>query len=291
MKGPTAAQRQFARLFGAAAARNLRKHPLLGAKLAKAQNPLVPSVYLAAAYGHVAVAMLIGALPLLVLLAVLGTQRLGSQWIVPLATLPILLGVASYAWDMLKPDLQIKARRRSIDNSLPYALNFMAALASAGVVPVEVFNALGSQNVYGEVAREANLIYRDTKLFSRDLVTAMQAAAKRSPSQMFEEFLQGAVSTITSGGDLKAYMLAKSDHFTQENRRKLKAFLESLGVMAESYVVVAAAAPLFLIVILSVMMLLSEGSDPTLFLNLLILVALPIIHGAFSYILRTMRPE
>lgn len=290
-KGPTTAQRTFARWFGAAASRNLSKHPLLGIKLAQAQNPLVPSVYLATAYGHMLVAISLGSLPLLALLAIVGPTTLGLRWLVPLVALPMLLGTATYAWDMLKPDLEIKARRRNLENNLPYALNFMAALASAGVVPVEVFGALGSQPVYGEVHKEANLIYRDTKLFSRDLVTALQGAAKRSPSQMFEEFLQGAVNTITSGGDLKTYLLAKSEHFTQENRRKLKAFLESLGVMAESYVVVAAAAPLFLIVILSVMMLLSEGADPTLFLNVLILLALPIIHGMFTYILRTMRPD
>jgi archaeal flagellar protein FlaJ len=145
--------------------------------------------------------------------------------------------------------------------------------------------------VYGEMAAEANLIYRDTKLFSKDLVSALQAAGRRSPSQQLEEFLQGAVSTITSGGDLKTYLLAKAEQFAQENRREQKAFLESLGVMAESYVVVAAAAPLFLLVILSVMMLVSEGLNPTFMLNMLVLVALPVIHSMFAYILRTMRPD
>jgi len=179
----------------------------------------------------------------------------------------------------------------SLEANLPYALNFMAALSSAGVVPNEVFGALGSQEVYGEVAREAAWIHRDTKVFSKDLVSALQAAARRSPSQQFEEFLQGSLNTITSGGDLKTYFLAKSEQFTQDNRRRLKGFLESMGVMAESYVVVAAAAPLFLIVILSVMTLLSKTSDPTFLLNILVLLCMPVIHAMFAYILRTMRPD
>lgn len=290
--GPTPFERLCGRWFGGVALRSQGKHPLLGIRLAQARNPLVPSVYLATVYGQTAVAILVGLLPLAIALVLAGGPvALGVNWVVPLVGLPGLLGTAAYAWGMLRPDLEAKARRRDIESHLPYALNFMAALASAGVVPVEVFGALGSQQVYGEMAAEANLVYRDTKLFSRDLVTALGAAARRSPSQQLEEFLQGAVSTITSGGDLKTYFLAKSDQFAQENRREQKAFLESLGVMAESYVVVAAAAPLFLLVILSVMMLVSEGLDPTLMLNLLVLVALPVIHAMFAYILRTMRPD
>ena len=292
MEGPTPGQRLSARLFGPLAAHNLPKHPMLGIKLSRARNPLVPSVYLASVYGHVALAALVGLLPLgFALLLARDPSALGLRWWIPLLALPTFLGAGTYAWDMVQPDLTIKARRRNLETNLPYALNFMAALSSAGVVPVEVFGALGQQPVYGEVAREASLVHRDARLFSKDLVSAMMAAARRSPSQQFEEFLQGGVSTVTSGGDLKSYMLAKADHFNQENRRKQKAFLEALGIMAESYVVVAAAAPLFLIVILSVMMLLTAAMDPTFFLNLLILIALPVIHISFTYVLRTMRPD
>lgn len=289
---PTAMTRIFLRWFGRLANSHMGNHPQLGVKLAKARNPLVPSAYLANVYGHLLLAGAGGLVPMLLYFAV--SPLLGGvSWraLIPLTALPILLMVLTYSWDMVKPDLEISTRKRNIEGNLPYALNFMAALASAGVVPTEMFGALGAQQAYGEVAKESAWIYRDTKVFSRDLVQALQAAARRSPSQQFEEFVQGSVNTITSGGDLKTYLLGKAEQFTQENRRKQKAFLESLGVMAESYVVVAAAAPLFLIIILSVMTLLSKGIDPTLLLNILILVALPVIHASFTWILRSMRPS
>jgi archaeal flagellar protein FlaJ len=289
---PTPSTRVFLRWFGKTALQQLPKYPQLGAKLSKARSPLVPQAYLANVYGHLAVAAALGLLPLAIYLVVASVSgSVNLLMVVPLAFLPVLLAGMSYAWDMLKPDLEINSRKRNLESNLPYALNFMASLAAAGVVPSEIYGSLGSQPVYGEVAKEAAWIYRDTKVFSKDLVSALQTASKRSPSQQFEEFLQGSVNTITSGGDLKTYLLGKSEQFTQENRRKQKAFLESLGVMAESYVVVAAAAPLFLIVILSVMMLLSKGADPTLFLNILILLALPVIHAMFTWILSSMRPD
>ncbi len=288
---PTRVQALFVRFFASFAARQLPKYPLLGVKLAKARNPMVPAAYLACLYGHLAVAVGLGALPLVGYLVAVPALGLNWRVLLPLVALPAILGVITYSFDLLRPDLEITSRRRNLENNLPYALNFMAALASAGIVPTEVFGALGQQSAYGEVSKDAAWVYRDTKVFSQDIVQALQAAAKRSPSQQFEEFLQGSVNTITSGGDLKTYLLGKAEQFTQENRRKQKAFLESLGVMAESYVVVAAASPLFLIVILSVMTLLSKGSDPTVLLNILVLLGLPVIHGAFTWILRSMRPD
>lgn len=289
---PSVATRVFLRWFGKAARRNMGRHPELGVKLHKARNPLVPHAYLATLYGAMLVSFLVAAIPFVAYAWATGWLRGASvRLAVPLAALPPVAVICVYSYLLLKPDLEIASRRRRLEANLPYALNFMAALASAGVVPVEVFGALAVQNVYGVVAEEAAWIYRDAKVFSKDLVGALQAAARRSPSQQWEEFLQGSVNTITSGGDLKSYLLAKSEQFTQDNRRKMKAFLESMGVMAESYVVVAAAAPLFLIVILSVMTLMQEGGDPTFFLNLLVLVFLPIIHALFTYILRSMRPD
>ncbi len=279
------------RLYGPTAGRRIRHHPGLAQKLARAADPVVPVAYLAGVYLRVTLAVAAGALLLLAYLVATGGDGDPRATVGALLAAP-LMGTMVYSHALLKPDLEAAARRRDLESHLPYALNFLAALAAAGVVPDELFGALGKQPVYGQVAREASLIHRDTRLFSKDMVRALGDAARRSPSKQFEEFLSGAVSTVTSGGDLKAYFLAKAEHFSTENHRKQKAFLESMGVMAESYVVVAAAAPLFLIVILSVLLLINQSStDPRLLLNLVVLGALPVIHGAFTYILRTMRAD
>lgn len=287
--GPTFFDQFALRLFGGMAQRRLDRHPQLPAQLLRAGDPLVPLAYLASLYLRIVLAAAVGALLLGAYL--MAAQEPDPRLVFAMSLAPLVLGTITYTYYLLKPDLQRAARRRDLEGNLPYALNFLAALASAGVVPDEVFGALGRQKVYGEVAREAMLIHRDTKLFGKDLVTALRDASRRSPSQQFEEFLQGAVGTVTSGGNLKAYLLVKAEHFSYENQRQQRAFLESMGVMAESYVVVAAAAPLFLIVILSVMILLEENVDPILFLNLIVLVAMPIIHGAFTLVLRNLRPD
>lgn len=290
--GPTPFVRLSLRFFGPLAAHRLRFHPALPAKLARARDPLVPAAFLASVYGRVVVGAAVGLVLFSTFLwAAGGVRGADARLVAAFGLAPVLCGLFAYSHAIVRPDLQIGSRRRDLEANLPYALNFMASMAAAGVLPSEIFGALGKQEVYGEVRHQARAIHRDTRLFSRDLVTALQDAAKRSPSRQFEDFLQGAVNTVTSGGDLRRYLLAKSEHYSSENRRKQKAFLESLGVMAESYVVVAAAAPLFLLVILSIMAILRAAGDPVLYLNLLVLGAMPMIHMAFTYILRNLRAD
>ncbi len=276
-------------LFGPMAASRIRNHPQLGHKLSAANNPTVPIAYLATVYARVA---LVSSLSLLFFILVLISGiALDGIVLLLLGLMPLIGGLAMYSFELLRPDMQAGRRKKDLEANLPYALNFMAALSSAGVLPDQVYGSLGRQPVYGEVAVEAARIFRDTQFFSKDLVTAVQDAGRRSPSPQFGEFLQGSVNTVTSGGDFTGYLMAKSEQYAQDARRNLKAFLESMGVMAEAYVVVAAAAPLFLIVIISVMMFLSPGRDPLFFLNILVLLFLPIIHGAFTWLLGNMTAD
>jgi flagellar protein FlaJ len=108
----------------------------------------------------------------------------------------------------------------------------------------------------------------------------------------FQEFLQGAKTAILSGGDLKAYFAAKAEQYMTENRRVQREFIEGLGILAESYVTVVIAGPLFMLVMLSIMLVVgrSTGSSQT-FLFMLIFLLLPLTHGAFSWVLKNMAPE
>ncbi|KAA0004163.1 MAG: secretion system protein [Thermoplasmata archaeon] len=208
---------------------------------------------------------------------------------------PILIGAIAYLVTMMIPESKANSRKKDIDNKLPYALNFLAAMASAGVTPALAFKSLAEQPIYGEVQKEAAWIYRDMSIFNIDIVTALRNAANRTPSIKFQEFIQGAITTVTSGGDLKKYFFAKSEEYMRENRRNQKEFLETLGVLAESYVTVVVAAPLFLIVMVSVMSMVSSGggggSSSLLIMYMLTFIMLPLAHLGFAVVISSMSPE
>ena len=72
---------------------------------------------------------------------------------------------------------------------------------------------------------------------------------------------------------------------------KQKEFLETLGLLAESYVTVVVAAPLFLIIIFSVMALFGGPANTAIILYLIAFVMLPIANLGFAMAIRSMAPE
>lgn len=205
------------------------------------------------------------------------------------ALIPIFATVMVYFYFMSMPRSRAKSRAKKIDLNLPYALNFISAMSSAGITPTEIFKSLSKQHIYGEIREEALWIYRDVGLLGRDIISAIKANIHRTPSEKFKEFLQGAVVTVQSGGALKPYFMAKADQYTRENRIAQKQLIESLGIMAEAYVTAAVAGVLLIIIVIPLMMIISKaGADQLTFMYVFIFLIIPLIHVGFAVVLMSM---
>lgn len=272
----TAFERAAHRLFGARARRAVQREPALGTALQRARMAVRPEVFLAKTYLAAAIIALAGltGVALVALLASLGTLPLGGRLFLLLIPGALVLGTAAYLATLVVPALRAISRARSINAKLPYSINYLSTLAAAGATPDQLFGSLAEQPLYGEVAVEAQWIARDMRVLGQDIVTALQNGIDRSPSEKWSDFLQGAAATLASGSDLKAFFAAKADQYLYENRQDQRKFLEGLGVLAESFVTVVVAAPLFLIVILSVMTSFGGSQDSTLLIGYVLILAL-----------------
>jgi flagellar protein FlaJ len=192
-----------------------------------------------------------------------------------------------------KPSALAKKRGRKIDKKISGAMSFVSAMASADVPVDVIFKELSKQQVYGEVAREAEWITRDTELLGVDILTAIRKAAQRSPSSKFQDFLQGVVTTSTSGGQLKPYFLMKAEQFEKEDRLEMRKKMETLGMLAESFVTVVVAFPLFLVVIMAIMALISKSGTDFIMSLLYVVVGLmiPISQFGFIFVIWNMEQE
>lgn len=211
-------------------------------------------------------------------------------WLIFLfAAIPLFATISVYLYYMSMPSSKAKARGRKIDLHLPYALNFIAAMSSAGITPTEIFKSLSKQEIYGEIRDEALWIYRDVSLLGRDIISAIKSNINRTPSEKFKEFLQGAVVTVQSGGALKPYFMTKADQYMRENRLVQKQQIESLGIMAECYVTAAVAGVLLIIIILPLMMIISSAPPSELFIMYIFsFMIIPLIHFGFAVVLSSM---
>lgn len=281
---------RFAYNIFAARARKSKGLPKLEEDLRRARIPVRSEAYLARVFLYtlitIAVTFLLTLLLVPLLAAVLGLPPV--VWLAVLVV-PVLFGAIGYVALASSPASEAKKRGKNVNLRLPYATNYIAAMASAGVIPAEIFKSLAKQDIYGDVAKEAAMIYKDLEVHGKDIVTALRRAIDRSPSVKFEELLQGAITTVTSGGDLTGYFRQKAARYQWENRVEQKQFIETMGLMAETYVTAAVAGPLFLLVMVAIIVLM--GSGTMMQLQLIIYLLLPVINIGFMFGLKSMIPE
>jgi flagellar protein FlaJ len=204
---------------------------------------------------------------------------------------PILTYVILYS----QPGSKAKARARDINKRIGPAMSFISAMASADVNVDVIFKELSRQPIYGEIKAEAEWITRDTELLGTDILTAISQAAQRTPSPKFQEFLQGVVTTSTSGGQLKPYFLQKAEQFEKEYKLEMKSQLETLGLMAESFVTVVVAFPLFLVVIMAIMAIVPSGASgggmTITLLYVVVFLMIPLSQFGFIFFIWNMTKE
>ncbi|HTT14691.1 MAG TPA: type II secretion system F family protein [Thermoplasmata archaeon] len=175
--------------------------------------------------------------------------------------LPIIGPVGAFFGMLGTPGSKAKERGRKIDRRISPAMSFVSAMSSADVNVDQIFKELGRQKIYGEVAEEAAWITRDTELLGVDILTAIRNGAARSPSKRFQDFLQGVVTTATSGGQLKPYFLLKAEQYERENKLEQLQRVETMGLLAETFVTVVVAFPLFLVIIIAIFAIIGGGGQ------------------------------
>jgi len=192
----------------------------------------------------------------------------------------ILVTVGTGLYYLSLPTSMAKTRGRKIDRFLPYATNFINTMSVAGISPAEIFEALSNIELYGEIQKEAQKITTEISLMGVDTITALKNAISISPSEKFKEFIQGILAVIQSGSELAPYFERCVDKYMKKDLVDRKKNLESLAIMAESFVVTVIAFPLFLVIIISIMGLTSGGID-YFFLYLIAFMVLPMAYFGF----------
>ena len=194
------------------------------------------------------------------------------------------IGIGLYYLGM--PTSKAKSRGKNIDRYLPYATNFINTMSVAGISPAEIFEALSTIELYGEVQKEAKKITTELNMMGIDTITALKNAIVISPSTKFKEFIQGMLGVIQSGSELGPYFDRCVEKYMADDLIERKRNLEALAIMAESFVVTVIAFPLFLVIIISIMGMTSGGISFD-FLFILAFLILPMSYGGFYVMMKS----
>lgn len=207
-----------------------------------------------------------------------------------------ILGIYFGYFLLLKlPAYEKRNRAIKINMTLHNAVAYMYAMRKGGAQLMMIFRSLSDRaDIYGEVALEFRQIVRDADFFGYDVVTAIHHLAQTTPSEKLKDFLQDLLSVIESGGDMAEFLSLRVRLYQEEARFEQKQFLNILSLVAESYVTLFVAGPLFLIIIMVVMGMM--GGSAVLQLTLVTYAIIPVGSVVFIFLIyhlsdKTEKPE
>lgn len=197
------------------------------------------------------------------------------------------LAFVTYYLILAYPGLVSQIRKSKIDLTLPHAVSYMHAMSKGGLSLIQIFKSLSQyRNIYGEFAEEIEYIVMDTEMHGRDIISSLKNAALHTQSEKFRDFLDNLINVLETSGDLETLFDNMVTHYQNTAEADQSLYLEMLGMLAETYITVFVAGPLFLITIVIVMGLMGPGN--LTILKLLIYAVIPLCAVAFSILLSAM---
>ena len=205
----------------------------------------------------------------------------------------LLSSATTFAGIYMYPSLKASAFASRIDADLPYAIAHMNVMASAGATPEDIFRSVAS--VPGDAVGEFMTdMIRDIDLLGMDLVTAIRRARDRAPSKTLESFLSEMEAIITSGGNLPDFLSSYGREILGTKAIEAKEFSETLGTLAEVFIIMMVVFPLLMIVMLSIMSLVGGtimGMSLSMLMWLITYVLVPMLGIMFLVMLDQVIPR
>ena len=184
------------------------------------------------------------------------------------------------------PYFQADIRHACIDKSMLSSVTYMYALTKGGMSIYDVLRSLsGYTHIFGTCAEEVSYIVRDMDYLGKDFVTALKSAKERTPSEIFKDFIDGLI-LVSNSKAIVEYMRNKSDYYQGMAELANRNFLRRLDVLAEIYVTVLVAGPLFIMTTLVVLQLFRPASAQILYV--LIYAVIPLANLLFLVLLDTI---
>jgi len=197
------------------------------------------------------------------------------------ATVGVYYAIISY------PKIEMRNRSRAIDASMYEMVSYMYALHHCGATLYASIESMARYaDYYGDAAKEFRQVVSDMDFCGYDQFTALQRLADTTPSNKFRYFISEFSSTYRSVGNAETFLYGKLMEMREEMRISQKAYLSSLGTIAEMYITLFVAGPLFVVIVIMVLGMIS-GSDPAILASVVYLM-LPVGTAIFIVLLDTL---
>jgi len=233
-----------------------------------------------------------------IVMGVIASQFINIQpasmgMILPLLSGLMLFGMTFGILQMI-PAIRVKNRSAKLVEEIPHFIGYMSTLATSGLTLEGIFKAIAKEDTDEDIVKDARFIVRNIDILGMDLITAIKDLVHRTPSGPYSELLEGAIVTVSSGGDLKEYFNATAKVQLEEKKMLMQKTTESLGSVAEIYTILLIVFPLLAVIMLSIMGIMSPslaGFDLLTLMNILTFAVIPLSGVLMLVMMDTMVPK
>ncbi len=271
-------------------------HPKLGSlekSIKQAMMPIPFEVYVSSMIFFSMIAGVCGIIMGLVAIQFINIQPASVGFLLPLMTGLMLFGM-TFGVLKLIPTILVKNRTSRLAEEIPHFIGYMSTLATSGLSLEGIFKAIAKEETNEDIVKDSRFITRNINILGMDLITAIKDLIDRTPAGPYSELLDGAIITVSTGGDLKDYFNATAKVQLDEKKMLLQKTTEALGSVAEIYTILLIVFPLLAIIMLSIMGIMSPslgGFDLITLMNILTFGVIPLCGVLMLIMMDTMVPK
>ena len=271
-------------------------HPKLGSlekSIKQAMMPIPFEVYVSSMVFFSMIAGVCGIIMGLFASQFINIQPASVGFLLPLIMGLMLFGMTFGVLQTI-PVFRVKNRASKLNEEIPHFIGYMSTLATSGLSLEGIFKAIAKEETDEDIVKDARFIVRNIDILGMDLITAIKDLIHRTPVGPYSELLDGAIVTVSTGGDLKEYFNATAKVQLEEKKMLLQRTTESLGSVAEIYTILLIVFPLLAVIMLSIMGIMSPslgGFDLITLMNILTFGVIPLSGILMLIMMDTMVPK
>ncbi len=187
-------------------------------------------------------------------------------------------------------------RSTSLEREMPFAAAYISVMSSGGIAPYTSFKRLTQVDLMPAMSKEARDIIKDVEIFGVDPLSALDLASKKTPLDIFKDFLGGYASTVIIGGDIGHYLERKAEDIFKTRALRVKAAAERLGMLLETFIIVMVMMSLCFYILFAVNGIqggANASTDISQFSGILLYTYIftPMLSMLFVYLAHSMQPK
>jgi len=208
--------------------------------------------------------------------------------------LSLAVGGSAFFISYSFPTYKMMTRKERLEENLVYTSSFMTVLACSGISPERILRSTATKDPKFLLSDEMKSIVGKIDLLGYDTLSALESETERSPSSLYSNMLRGFAGTIRTGGNAKEYFLNTTKQLMDRRGVRLQQFLDTLGMVAEIYVIMLVVFPLLLVIMLAIMASIGGtmwGVDVFSLMYFLVFGLIPLLGVMFLVIVEMIQPK